>query len=180
MTFGGYRLINANVALLIKIHSFIAANHTEMQVLNFPAYTFKTRVITGQVQIFDTVRRKYVALTPEEWVRQHLICYLSEEKGVPLHMMAVERGLKLNGLNQRFDLVIFGPSGKPLLIAECKAASVILTQDVFYQIARYNMALKVRYFLISNGITHHLGLVNYDSGTIELLEDIPDYQQMSP
>mgnify|MGYP001769885250 CR=1 len=150
-----------------------------MQSLNFPAYEFKTRVITGQVQVFDPVRKKYVALTPEEWVRQHLIRYLLEDRGVPLHMMAVERGLKLNGLAQRFDLVIFGPSGNPLLIAECKAATVALTQEVFYQIARYNLALKVQYFLISNGITHHFGLVNYGSGTIELHEEIPDYQHMS-
>ena len=149
-----------------------------MQSLNFPVYEFKTRVIPGQVQVFDPVRKKYVALTPEEWVRQHLIRSLSEDKGVPLHMMAVERGLKVNGLTQRFDLVIFGSSGDPLLIAECKAATVVLSQEVFYQIARYNMALKVQYFLISNGITHHFGRVNYGSGTIELRDNIPDYHQM--
>jgi hypothetical protein len=149
-----------------------------MQALNFPEYSFRTRQQAGQMQIFDPVRKKYVALTPEEWVRQHMIHYLEKEKMVPLHMMASERGLSINRMTKRFDLVVYNLSGKPTLIVECKAPTVALSEDVFFQIARYNLALKVNYLLVSNGLQHIFGVVDYNSGNLVLADKISDYQQL--
>jgi hypothetical protein len=149
-----------------------------MQALNFPEYSFRTRHQAGQMQIFDPVRKKYVALTPEEWVRQHMIQYLEKEKMVPLHMMASERGLSINRMTKRFDLVVYNLSGKPTLIVECKAPTVALSEDVFFQIARYNLALKVNYLLVSNGLQHIFGVVDYNSGNLVLADNIFDYQQL--
>jgi hypothetical protein len=130
------------------------------------------------MQIFDPVRKKYVALTPEEWVRQHMIQYLEKVKMVPLHMMASERGLSINRMTKRFDLVVYNLSGKPALIIECKAPSVALSEDVFFQIARYNLALKVNYLLVTNGLQHFFGVVDYNSGNLVLADNIFDYQQL--
>ncbi|MFH1121412.1 MAG: type I restriction enzyme HsdR N-terminal domain-containing protein [Bacteroidota bacterium] len=149
-----------------------------MQALNFPDYNFRTRQQSGQVQIFDPVRKKFVSLTPEEWVRQHLIQYLASEKQVPLHMMACERGLIVNRMPKRFDLVVFGLFGRPVLIAECKAPGVKLSEKVLFQIARYNLTLKVKHLLISNGLQHIIGKVNYNSGMLDYSEHILDYQEL--
>ncbi|MHC1778474.1 MAG: type I restriction enzyme HsdR N-terminal domain-containing protein [Lentimicrobium sp.] len=149
-----------------------------MHTLNFPAYNFRTRHHEGQLQIFDPVRKKYVALTPEEWVRQHLIQYLVNEKQVPLHMMASERGLSINRMTKRFDLVVYNLSGKPALIVECKAPTVALSEDVFFQIARYNLALKVKFLLVSNGLQHLFGVVDYSAGNLVLADMIYSYQQL--
>ncbi len=149
-----------------------------MFTLNFPSYNFRTRHLGGQLQIFDPVRKKYVALTPEEWVRQHLILYLNSEKQVPLHMMASERGLSINRMTKRFDLVVYNLSGKPALIVECKAPTVALSEDVFFQIARYNLALKVNYLLVSNGLQHLFGVIDYSTGNLALADEIYSYQQL--
>jgi hypothetical protein len=149
-----------------------------MQPLNFPSYDFRTRMYSGQKQIFDPVRKKFVSLTPEEWVRQHLIHYMNVEKKVPIHMMASERGLVVNRMPKRFDLVVFGPDGNPALIAECKAPGVKLSEDAFYQIARYNMTLKVKYLLISNGLQHFFGAINYQTGAVDFSGQIYDYTQL--
>lgn len=147
-----------------------------MQALNFPHYSFRTRQQAGQLQIFDPVRKRFATLTPEEWVRQHLIRYLFEEKQVPMHMMASERGLKVNRMQKRFDLVVFAPSGCPVMIVECKAPTVQLTEDVYYQIARYNMTLKVNHLLVSNGLKHIYCLVDYISEGLVYGENIPSYE----
>lgn len=149
-----------------------------MQALNFPEFTFRTRYVNRQLQIFDPVRKKFVALTPEEWVRQHLIRYLETEKRVPLHMIACERGIEVNTMPRRFDLLVYDTSGKPVLIAECKAPGVRLTGDVFHQIARYNLALKVNYLLITNGLNHYFAQIDYTGGQLIFLEDIADYQSL--
>ncbi len=149
-----------------------------MQALNFPDYNFRTRLQQGQLQIFDPVRKKYVALTPEEWVRQHMIQYLETEKKVPLHMMASERGLSINRMTKRFDLVVYNLSGKPAMIVECKAPLVSLSEDVFFQIARYNLALKVNYLLVTNGLQHFFGVIDYNTGNLVLADKIYDYTQL--
>lgn len=149
-----------------------------MQALNFPNYIFRTRLHSGLLQIFDPVRKRFAALTPEEWVRQHLIQYLNTEKKVPLHMMASERGLKVNRMQMRFDLVVYAPSGNPVLIVECKAPAVQLSEDVFYQIARYNQTLKVKHLLVSNGLRHIFGVVDYHSGGLVYADHIPDYNTL--
>jgi len=149
-----------------------------MQELNFPYYNFRTRQQAGQLQIFDPVRKKFAALTPEEWVRQHLIQYLNIEKLVPLHMMASERGLRVNRMQKRFDLVVFAPTGEPVMIVECKAPTVTLTEEVYYQIARYNMTLKVNHLLVTNGLIHIYGRVDYESGVLVYAENIPEYNTL--
>lgn len=149
-----------------------------MQPLNFPEYDFRIRISSDRKQIFDPVRKKFVSLSPEEWVRQHLIQYLSIEKRVPMHMIACEKGLLVNRKPQRFDLVIFGRDGLPLLIAECKAPTVKLTEDTFYQVARYNLALKVKYLLVSNGLQHFFGAIDYHSGNPVFEDRIPEYLQL--
>ncbi|KAF0197070.1 MAG: hypothetical protein FD166_2029 [Bacteroidetes bacterium] len=149
-----------------------------MQALNFPEYEHRTRLQSGQLQIFDPVRKKFVALTPEEWVRQHLIQYLAVEKQVPIHMMACERGLIVNRMPKRFDLVIFGLSGNPVLIAECKAPGIKLSEETLYQIGRYNITLKVKHLLVSNGMQHYFGTIDYHTGQLDYSGQIFDYQKL--
>lgn len=149
-----------------------------MHPLNFPDYNFRTRLKDGQLQIFDPVRRRFAALTPEEWVRQNVIQYLNVEKLVPLHMMASERGIKVNRLQKRFDLVVYAPTGLPVMIVECKAPGVQLNEEVFYQIARYNMTLKVNHLLVSNGLNHIYCKIDYSAESLIFEELIPPYSAM--
>lgn len=149
-----------------------------MQPLNFPVYSFKTDIKNGQTTIFDPIRKRYVALTPEEWVRQHLIRFLTEERGVPPTLLASERGLMVNGLNQRFDLVVFAKNGAPLMIVECKAPSVKLSEDTFHQAIRYNITLKAHFLLISNGLEHHIAFIDYTTAQLKFLRQIPTYSEM--
>ncbi len=145
-----------------------------MEKLNFPSFPFRLRSSGNRSEIFDPVRKRYVALTPEEWVRQHLIAFLHTEKGISLQLMACEKGLLVNRIPRRFDLLIFNASGKPSVIAECKAPSVPLSDSVFYQALQYNLALKVDYLLVTNGIQHFVAKVDYETGTMRFLESIPD------
>lgn len=135
----------------------------------------KIRETNGHTEVFDPLRKKYVALTPEEKVRQELILFLNNEKKVPLHMMAAERGLNVNMMPKRFDLLVFGTGGKPVMIAECKAPGIPMNEEVFYQAARYNLALQVNYLLITNGTQMHCLFVDYESGNSRFLQDIPEY-----
>ena len=121
------------------------------EALNFPVFSFTVRENGQSKQIFDFVRRRYVPLTPEEWVRQHLMRFMAEQYRYPASLMAVEKLVKVNGLSQRADVVVHDRSGKPWMIAECKAPSVALSQDTFYQAARYNLQLRVPFFVLSNG-----------------------------
>lgn len=128
--------------------------------------------------IFDIIRKKYVALTKEEWVRQHFIHYMIQEKGFPLSLISVERGLKLLKMQKRYDIVIFNNKGEPKLIVECKSPEISLSQDAFDQAARYNMGLKVDYMIISNGIDHYCCKINYENDDYTFLDDIPKYSEI--
>jgi hypothetical protein len=150
-----------------------------MIALDFPPTNLRLKRLENGMQVFDPLRKKFVALTEEDWVRQHLISYMAIQKQVPLHMMASERGLTVNKLPKRFDLVIFSQSGKPALIAECKAPQVKLDNDVFYQAAGYNMQLQVNYLLITNGLEHHCLHVDYITGKTVFMDGIPDYGMIS-
>lgn len=143
--------------------------------LNFPPADLKIRTQNNRMEVFDPLRKRFVALTDEEWVRQNLISYLARHKMVPLHMMASERGFLVNKLPKRFDVVVFSSKGEPVMIVECKAPHIKLTEDVFYQAARYNLTLQVNYLLITNGLEHHCANVDYTSGNINFLMNIPDY-----
>lgn len=147
--------------------------------LNFPPADLKIRTQNNRMEVFDPLRKRYVALTDEEWVRQNLISYLAFHKMVPLHVMASERGLLVNKLPKRFDVVVFSSKGKPVMIVECKAPHIKLTEDVLYQAARYNLTLQVDFLLITNGLDHHCAKVDYASGSLQFLQDIPDYPLMN-
>jgi hypothetical protein len=115
-------------------------------------------------------------LTPEEWVRQHIIQFVIQEKKYPASLVAVEIGLKYNQLQKRADVLVYNTSGKPLLLIECKAPEVKITQDVFHQIALYNMTYKVAYLLVTNGLEHYCCVMDYANNTYQFLQDIPEYK----
>ena len=146
--------------------------------LNLPGIEFKARTVANQQQIFDPVRRKYVALTPEEWVRQHFVQYLIAHLKVPMSHIAVEKSLRVNNLAKRADIVIFKGGLKPILAVECKAPSVEINEEVFYQVLRYNMALRVDYLVLTNGLRHIYCKVNYEDQKAIFIEDLPFYDQL--
>lgn len=125
-----------------------------MDNLNLPHYPFRFRTSGQSKEIFDTLRKKYVVLTPEEWVRQHFIMYMREQLHYPAGYISVEQGLSLNDRKKRADIVIHDTTGKPWMIVECKASSVKLTESAFYQAAAYHLKLQVKYLVVTNGITH--------------------------
>lgn len=143
--------------------------------LNFSNYEFRLRENAGKREVFDPVRRKFVALTPEEWVRQHVIRFLNEDRKYPLSLIHVEGGLEINNLKKRFDILVYNNLGKPELLVECKAPSVKISQAVFDQAARYNLAFNVRLLFVSNGIDHYCCQIDFDSNNITFLNSIPLY-----
>jgi len=149
-----------------------------MQQLNFPHFEFKLREINNRQEIFDPVRHKYVTLTPEEWVRQHLIAYLTLIKCYPISIIGVEKQLMLNKLTKRFDLVVFGRNANPLLLVECKAPGIEITEKTFDQAARYNILLQAEYFLITNGLEHYTCRIDYDKKQYIFIEEVPAFDRM--
>lgn len=143
--------------------------------LNFPSYNLRVAQTAGKPVVYDPVRRKEVALTPEEWVRQHTIQYLSVDLGYPLSLIAVEGGLSLNELRKRFDLLLYNTDGKAVLLVECKAPGVKITQEVFNQASRYNMIFKVGLLFVTNGMEHYCCQIDHESGKIDFLPSIPHY-----
>ncbi len=148
-----------------------------MQKLNLPAYEFRLRQQQGKQQIFDVIRKKFVALTPEEWVRQNLIAFLIHHQGYSPGLIAVEMPVKVNGLNQRADVVVYNRQGKPVMIIECKAPSVAVTRAVFDQAARYNMMLKVNYMMVSNGLQHFCARLSDDDG-YQMIHQVPGVDEI--
>lgn len=146
-----------------------------MTEVTFGKYSFRTEDNKGKTLIFDELRRKLVPLTPEEWVRQHIIHYLIIEKHFPKKLIAVERGIEFNGLQKRFDLVVFDNAGAARMIVECKAPEEKLNEKVFQQIALYNLSLNVDYLWVTNGEFNFCAKLK---GGIELLKEVPDYEQL--
>lgn len=145
-----------------------------LPVLNFPSIQARFQNNeAGILQVFDIVRKKFVVLSPEEWVRQHIIHYLVNEKQVPLSMISVEKQLLLNGTKKRTDLVIFNSALKPLVIVECKQPSVVLDQKAINQTLRYNLTLQVPYIFVSNGNQHVC--LKIDGQNPEILKEFPNY-----
>jgi len=141
--------------------------------LNLPPYPFRLRRKNEKVYIFDELRKKYILVTPEEWVRQHWIQHLINQKGVAKGLIQSEGGLKLNGLQKRTDLIVFNTIGERILIAEFKAPEIKITQQVFDQIARYNIVHKIPLLLVSNGLTHYYCKINFEDETYQFIEDLP-------
>ena len=146
-----------------------------MQVLNFPAYRFKLKSSENKQYIFDVIRKKYVVLTPEEWVRQHVLHFLIYDKKYPVSLTTVEKQLLVNNLKKRTDVLIYNVKGTPELVVECKAPKVKITQDTFDQIARYNLQLRANYLMVSNGLQHYFCKLDYENECYVFLENIPDY-----
>ncbi|MEZ5106108.1 MAG: type I restriction enzyme HsdR N-terminal domain-containing protein [Draconibacterium sp.] len=146
-----------------------------MQKLNLPEYDFKMKNEDGKFFIFDVIRKKFIVLTPEEWVRQNFIQYLKSEKKYPSSLMAVEKKIIINQNQRRFDLVIYAKTGQPLLIAEFKAPNIKITQETFDQVVRYNMALKVKNVVVSNGMQHFACEINYEKNSYSYLKEIPAF-----
>lgn len=147
-----------------------------MQALNLPNYELTLKQEGERTLIFDINRKKFVVLTPEEWVRQHFFHYLINEKKFPASLIAIEKSLKYNTLRKRADIVAYNKQGAAHLIVECKAPEVKITQDVFDQIARYNMTFKVKYLVVTNGLQHFCCEMNYEKNTITYLPDVPFFE----
>jgi type I site-specific restriction-modification system R (restriction) subunit len=146
-----------------------------MNALNLPTYSFKIKEENNKIYIFDEIRRRYVRLTPEEWVRQNIIKFLIVEKSYPLSLFLIEKQYTNNRLSHRCDFLIYSRKGSPLLLVECKSPSVEITQNVFDQISRYNQQYKAPYLLITNGNKHFCCKVDIRKGGFEFLNDIPVY-----
>lgn len=149
-----------------------------MLELNLPPFDKKITMKADKAFILDVIRRQYVALTPEEWVRQHFVHYLTVHKGYPQSLMANEVQLKFNGMSRRCDTVVYDRSLHPRAIIEYKAPTVNITQKVFEQICRYNMVLQVDYLIVSNGLTHYCCKVDYAAQSYSFLHDIPEYSSI--
>lgn len=148
-----------------------------MQQLNFPSYSFRFKNSENKVSIFDEIRKKFVILTPEEWVRQNVVRFLLEEKKYSKSYINVEKLIKINGLNKRYDIVVFQPNGKLFLLIECKAPEVSISQNTFDQIARYNMVLDAEYLMVTNGLNHYFCQMDFENEKYMFLKDLPDFNK---
>lgn len=147
-----------------------------MQPLNFPSYSFRFKNSENKVAIFDVIRKKFIQLTPEEWVRQHTIQYILQEKNYPKSYVNVEKLIKINDLHKRYDIVVFQPDGSIFLLVECKAPEVKITQDTFDQIARYNLALKAQYLMVTNGLNHYFCRMDFEQESYQFLKELPEHR----
>jgi Type I restriction enzyme R protein N terminus (HSDR_N) len=147
-----------------------------MQKLNFPAYSFRFKNSENKVSIFDEIRKKFMVLTPEEWVRQHTVQFLLQEKRYPKSYINVEKLVKVNDINKRYDAVVFEPDGSIFLLVECKAPEVKITQDTFDQIARYNLKLKAKFLMVTNGLNHYFCQMDFEKEQYIFLKELPNYR----
>lgn len=150
-----------------------------MRELNLPYYPFKLKSDGNKYLIMDELRKKYLVLTPEEWVRQHIIQYLINFKNYPKGLISLEKGLRVNDLLKRTDVLVYDQHGNPVLLIECKAPEVKITQDVFDQAARYNSVYKLRYMIVSNGLEHFCAEIDHDTSKYKFLNDIPSFSTIT-
>ncbi|MFM9989732.1 type I restriction enzyme HsdR N-terminal domain-containing protein [Flavobacterium sp.] len=147
-----------------------------MQKLNFQPYSFRFKNSENKVSIFDEIRKKFVILTPEEWVRQNVVRFLLEEKKYPKSYINVEKVIKINSLTKRYDIVVFQPNGKLFLLVECKAPEVTITQNTFDQIARYNMVLESEYLMVTNGLNHYFCQMDFENEKYQFQNELPNFK----
>lgn len=148
-----------------------------MIALNFPAFVPRVKHAEGKVWIFDGIRKKYLVLTPEEWVRQHLVNYLVEHMGYPRTLLRVEQGLSYNGLLKRADVVVYTRNGLPWLVAECKAPQYKVNAEALHQVSVYNTSLQGEYALVTNGLQHVLFRIDHAHRQVHRVENFPHYPQ---
>ena len=146
-----------------------------MQELNLPKIDIKSKLVNESIQIFDIVRKNFFVLTPEEWVRQHVIHYLIFNKKYPKGLMQIEKLIKYNNLKTRADIVALNKNADPILLVECKAPSIKIDKNAFDQIAKYNFTLKAKYLFVTNGFDHYCCEMNYITGKKKFLKEVPDY-----
>lgn len=149
-----------------------------MLELNLPAFDINIKKSGNKLTVFDNLRRRFVALTPEEWVRQHFVNYLITEKKYPASLIANEIQINLNNQKKRCDSVIYNRAMQPLVIVEYKSPDIKITQEVFNQIVNYNIVLKVEYLIVSNGVNHFCCHMDYEQMKFEYLSDIPLYNEL--
>ncbi|OYU79001.1 MAG: restriction endonuclease subunit R [Flavobacterium sp. BFFFF1] len=146
-----------------------------MQPLNFPPYAFRFKNSENKVAIFDPIRKKFVILTPEEWVRQHVVQFLLLDKKYPISHVNVEKLLKVNDLTKRYDAVVFNPDGSIRILVECKAPEVKITQTTFDQIARYNLTMGAEYLVVTNGHNHYFCRMDFENQCYVFLPELPAF-----
>lgn len=150
-----------------------------MLALNLPKTELKVITKDGKQQVFDVLRRRFVALTPEEWVRQQFVHFLIEHKGYPAECIGNEVSITLGATKKRCDTVIYGSHAEPLMVIEYKSPSVEITQKVFEQICRYNIKMRVEWLVVSNGLQHYCTRINYKNNTYQFVEDIPAFPSIA-
>ena len=146
-----------------------------MRDLNFPEYEFSQKTVKGKTYLFDAIRKKYILLTPEEWVRQHCIKFLIE-KGYPAGLIQVEREIRVFNQKKRVDILAYDLLGKVMLLVECKAPGIPISQKVIDQAARYNIGLGVPYLMVTNGLEHLCCHIDYENEIYKFLSEIPLYE----
>ncbi|WP_282032427.1 type I restriction enzyme HsdR N-terminal domain-containing protein [Winogradskyella eximia] len=146
------------------------------QELNFPKFEYRFKSTENKVSIFDVIRKKFIILQPEEWVRQHCVHYLINDKNFPKSLINVEKELTINGLKKRYDIVIFNSDGSIFLIVECKSHNIKIDQTTFDQIARYNLVLNATYLMVTNGLNHYYCEMDMENERYSFLKTIPDYK----
>ncbi|MGB2313088.1 MAG: type I restriction enzyme HsdR N-terminal domain-containing protein [Flavobacteriaceae bacterium] len=146
-----------------------------MEKLNFHDFDFSFKSKENKTYIFDPIRKKWLVLNPEEWVRQHCIQFLLKTKNVPLGFIQVEKKLNVNNTEKRYDLVVFKPDHSIDLLVECKSPKVKITQKTFDQIARYNLVLKSDYLMLTNGLNHFFCKMDFEKRKYLFLPDLPNY-----
>jgi hypothetical protein len=149
-----------------------------MQELNFPRFSFRFKNSENKTAIFDEIRKKFVVLTPEEWVRQHTVKFLTETKKASKSFLNIEKAIQQNGLTKRYDIVVFQRDGGIKLLVECKAPEVKITQAVFDQIARYNLELNADYLMVTNGLQHYFCQMDFNQKTYRFLTDLPELKTL--
>jgi len=148
-----------------------------MQALHFPTYRFRIKNTEKGPVIFDVIRKKFVTLQPEEWVRQHVVHFLIETKGYPPSLVNVEKQLTVNGLKKRYDVIVFNSDGSIRVLVECKAPQVNITQRVFDQIAIYNRQLNATFLMVTNGLQHTYCKMDTVAEKYIFLKEIPDFSR---
>lgn len=144
-----------------------------MLKLNFPTYSFRIKNKENKRFIFDPIRKKFIILSPEEWVRQNVIQFLIETKGYSPNLINVEKQLRLNNTTKRYDVVVFKSDGSVNIIVECKAPQINITQETFDQIARYNLVSQSDYLMVTNGMEHYYCKIDYVNQGFVFLRDLP-------
>lgn len=150
----------------------------DLPALNFPKSKFKLKETDGKFYIFDDARKKYIILTPEEWVRQNCLHYLRDHKRYPISLLAVEKGIKINNQNLRYDIVAYSKNAKPILLVECKAPEVKISQATFDQIAVYNLELNVPFLMVTNGLQHFCCVADFKHAKYDFLKEVPVFNSI--